>query len=60
MSWTIREAASDDRDAIVAMVRDAFSDATRDGHEEVDIVRARGRAARPPMGSTLSRSTTTR
>lgn len=39
MSWTIRAAATNDRDAIVTVVRDAFSNGGRDGHEELKIVR---------------------
>jgi predicted N-acetyltransferase YhbS len=37
-SVTIRTATPDDRDAILELVRDAFSDDDRDGLEEVDIV----------------------
>jgi putative acetyltransferase len=34
----IRQATFEDRDAILAVVRDAFSDGRGDGHEEIDIV----------------------
>jgi putative acetyltransferase len=35
----IRPAVPDDREAILAVVRDAFSNGGRDGREEIDIVR---------------------
>ena len=35
---TVRSARQEDRDAILGVVRDAFSDETRDGQVEVDIV----------------------
>lgn len=35
----IRAAVPDDREAILAVVRDAFSNGGRDGREEIDIVR---------------------
>jgi putative acetyltransferase len=34
----IRQATFEDRDAILAVVREAFSDGRADGHEEIDIV----------------------
>ena len=37
-SWEIRLTRPRDRDAIAGIVREAFSDPSRDGHEEVDIV----------------------
>ena len=37
--WSIRLTRPVDRDAIVGVVREAFSDPSRDGQEEVDIVR---------------------
>ncbi len=37
-NWSIRLTRSVDRDAIVGVVRKAFSDPSRDGQEEVDIV----------------------
>ncbi len=37
-SWSIRLTRPVDRDAIVDVVREAFSGRSRDGHEEVDIV----------------------
>jgi putative acetyltransferase len=36
----LRSATAGDHDAILAVVRDAFTDPTRDGQEEVDIVLA--------------------
>jgi putative acetyltransferase len=38
MSITIRTSRPEDRGGILTLVFDAFSDATRDGHEEVEIV----------------------
>jgi predicted N-acetyltransferase YhbS len=35
---TVRPTVPDDHDAVLALVFDAFSDGTRDGHEEVEIV----------------------
>jgi len=37
--WTIRESESEDHEAILGVVRMAFTDPDRDGQEEVDIVR---------------------
>jgi putative acetyltransferase len=37
-SWSIRLTRPADRDAILGVVREAFSDTSRDGQEEVDIV----------------------
>lgn len=37
-SWSIRPTDPGDRDAIVGVVREAFSGPSRDGQEEVDIV----------------------
>ena len=37
-SWEIRQTRPADRDAIAGIVREAFSDPSRDGQEEVDIV----------------------
>jgi putative acetyltransferase len=48
MRTAIRTAAPGDRDAILAVVRDAFTTDDQDGHEEIDIVREtweRGAAA---------------
>jgi predicted N-acetyltransferase YhbS len=39
-SWTIRPTRPADRDAVIAVVREAFSSDGRDGDEEVDIVLA--------------------
>jgi putative acetyltransferase len=36
--WVVRPAVPDDREAILAVVRDAFSNGGRDGSEEIDIV----------------------
>jgi putative acetyltransferase len=38
VSWTIRDVQDRDRDAILALVRTAFTDETRDGSEEVQVV----------------------
>ena len=38
MPWTIRDVQDRDRDTILALVRAAFTDVTRDGSEEVQIV----------------------
>lgn len=40
MTTLIRDTATGDRDAVIALVEAAFSTGGRDGHEEVDIVRA--------------------
>src|SRR5271170_5088940 len=37
-TWSIRLTRPADRDAILGVVREAFSDPSRDGQEEVDIV----------------------
>lgn len=39
-STVVRETATSDRDAVLALVKAAFSTGGRDGQEEVDIVRA--------------------
>lgn len=38
MTITIRRSGAGDRDRVLMLVRDAFSDSTRDGSEEVEIV----------------------
>lgn len=50
MQILIRPTRDRDREAVLDLVREAFSDATRDGHEEVDVVAttwACGDAVRP-------------
>lgn len=53
VAWLIRTAASEDRDAILSVVRDAFSDDDRDAHEEVVIVRDTWSADASPEGCEL-------
>jgi predicted N-acetyltransferase YhbS len=38
MSWTVRSTGSDDRPAVLAVVKEAFSGTGREGEVEVDIV----------------------
>ena len=47
---TIRSAMVDDRDAILTVVREAFSNGGRDGHEEVNIVQDTWSLAASPDG----------
>jgi putative acetyltransferase len=53
MTTIVRAATSADRDAILAVVRDAFSKDGGDGREEVDIVTATWSLGRLPAGIEL-------
>lgn len=53
MTATIRSATVRDRDAILTVVREAFSGPTRDGQEEVDIVTETWRRQGSPEGFDL-------
>jgi putative acetyltransferase len=53
MSWIVRPAGPDDHEAIIELVRAAFTSAERDGHEEVDIVRETWRLDASPDGLDL-------
>ena len=53
MNWIVRDVEQRDRDAVLALVQEAFTGDGRDGHEEVDIVEATWRLAASPEGLDL-------